>query len=54
MAHVKTTAAQKKPPHWYQTFLHQLHALYCLLRRMALLYSNFGSGYNWGIMSRRQ
>ena len=28
--------------------------LYCLLRRMALPYSNCGSGYNWGIMSCRQ
>ena len=36
------------------TFLSQFHALYCLLRRMALPYSNCGSGYNWGIMSCRQ
>ena len=54
VAHFKDTAAKKKPPRWYLTFLSQFHALYCLLRRMALPYSNRGSGYNWGIMSCRQ
>ena len=47
----KTTAAQKRPPKWYRTFLQQFHAQYRLLRCMALLYSNCGSGYNSGIMS---
>ena len=54
MAQLKAAATEKKPPRWYLTFLSQLHALHCLLRRMALPYSNCGSGYNWGIMSGRQ
>ena len=54
LTQLKAAATEKKPPRWYMTFLSQFHALYCLLRRMALPYSNCGSGYNWGIMSCRQ
>ena len=54
MTQLKVAATEKKPPRWYLTFWSQFHALYCLLRRMALPYSNCGSGYNWGIMSCRQ
>ena len=53
LTQLKAAATEKKPPRWYMTFLSQFHALYCLLRRMALPYSNCGSGYNWGIMSCR-
>ena len=51
MTELKTASTEKKPPRWYMTFLSQFHALYCLLRRMALPYSNCGSGYIWGMMS---
>ena len=54
LTQLKAAATEKKPPRWYMTFLSQFRALYCLLRRMALPYSNCGSGYNWGIMSCRQ
>ena len=54
LTQLKAAATEKKPTRWYMTFLSQFHALYCLLRRMALPYSNCGSGYNWGIMSCRQ
>ena len=54
LTQLKAAATEKKPPRWYMTFLSQFHALYRLLRRMALPYSNCGSGYNWGIMSCRQ
>ena len=54
LTQLKAAATEKKPPRWYLTFLSQFHALYCLLRRMALPYSNCGSGCNWGIMSCRQ
>ena len=54
LTQLKAAATEKKPPRWYMPFLSQFHALYCLLRRMALPYSNCGSGYNWGIMSCRQ
>ena len=46
MTQLNVAATEKKPPRWYMTFLSQFHALYCLLRRMALRYSNCGSGYN--------
>ena len=51
MAQLKAAATEKKPPRWYLAFLSQFHALYCLMRRVALPYSNCGSGYSWGIMS---
>ena len=54
MTQLKAAATEKKPPRWYLTFLSHFHTLYCLLRRVALLYSNCGSGCNWGIMSCRQ
>ena len=54
MTQLKATATEKKPPRWCMTFLSQLHALYNLLRPMALPYSNCGSSYNWGIISCRQ
>ena len=54
MTQLKAAATEKKPPRWYMIFLSQFHALYCLLRRMALPYSNCGFGYNWGIMFCRQ
>ena len=54
LTQLKAAATEKKPPRCYLTFLSQFHALYCLLRRMALPYSNCGSSYNWGIMSCRQ
>ena len=40
MTQLKATATEKQPPRWYMTFLSPFHALYCLLRRMALPYSN--------------
>ena len=46
LTQLKAAATEKKPPRWCMTFLSQFHALYCLLRRMALPYSNCGSGYN--------
>ena len=51
MAQSEAAATEKKPPRWYLTFVSLFHALYCLLCRMALPYSNCGSRYNWGIMS---
>ena len=54
MTQLNAAATEKKPPQWYPHIFVTLHALYCLLRRMALPYSNYGSGYNWGIMSSRQ
>ena len=53
MTQLKAAATEKKPPRWYLTFLSQFHALYCLLCRMPLPYSNCGSGYNCAITSCR-
>ena len=54
MTQLKATATEKMPPRRYMTFLSQFHALYSLLRRMALPSANRGFGYNSGIMSCRQ
>ena len=54
MTQLKAAATEKKPPRWYLTFSSQFHAMYYLLRCMALPYSNCWCGYKWGTMSCRQ